>query len=180
MIVPVVHGILSWLTLIGTIFVALAILSFIATRFVKIPLAKRIWAFMKKHAIGLAFIIALIATSGSLFYSEVAGYDPCRLCWYQRIFVYPMVILFGIAHLKKDKRIFGYAAPLAIIAGLIAAYHYSIQMRAVATPGISDACSATGASCVSSEFFAFGFITIPFMDLIACILILLLALAYRK
>ena len=72
-------------------------------------------------------IIALVASLGSLYFSEVLLYVPCELCWYQRILMYPLVILLGIAAVKKDAGIVTYVLPLSIIGGSISIYHYLIQ-----------------------------------------------------
>jgi disulfide bond formation protein DsbB len=127
----------------------------------------------------IAWAIATIATSGSLFYSEVAGYIPCKLCWYQRIFMYPLVLIIGLA-LVQRKKAADFILALSIPGFLIAAYHITIQWLALAVPGISDACSATGASCVSAEFMTFGFISIPFMSASAFLLLIVLAIVQKR
>src|SRR3989338_1350997 len=88
--------------------------------------------FLKKNAIMFAFFVALVAMMGSLFYSEIAGYSPCKLCWYQRILMYPLVLVFLIAWLKKDKKVYIYALPVAVLGALIALYHnYTYYMAQV-------------------------------------------------
>src|SRR5699024_7405017 len=75
----------------------------------------------------IIWVQALIALIGSLFYSEVMGYVPCELCWIQRIFMYPLVIIYGIAALKKDLSI---ALPGLVLSGIglcISIYHYLLQ-----------------------------------------------------
>jgi len=145
-----------------------------------LPLLRSIFSFVERRPLTLAWIVSLVATLGSLFYSEIAGYDPCRLCWYQRILMYPMAIILGIATFKKDKLVWRYALPLSVIGGIIAAYHYGIQLLANARPGFSDACTATGASCVSSEFWAFHYITIPTMALTAFVVIFILMVLWKR
>ncbi|MDZ5610621.1 disulfide oxidoreductase, partial [Bacillus pseudomycoides] len=74
-----------------------------------------------------AWCVSLIATLGSLYLSEIMKYEPCTLCWYQRILMYPLVLLLGTAIIRKDYRIGIYSLVLAIIGACIAAYHYSLQ-----------------------------------------------------
>ena len=122
----------------------------------------------------LGFIIALVATSGSLFYSEIASYTPCELCWYQRILMYPQVLILGMAMWKKDKNIADYSILLSILGGIIATYHYIIQF--VETKIVP--CSAVGYSVSCSDNFVldYGYITIPMMALSAFVAIIILML----
>ena len=117
--------------------------------------------FFKKFAMPLSFVAALLATLGSLFYSEVAGYEPCKLCWYQRIFMYPLVFLFATAWFAKEKSVFLFSAMLSGIGGLIAGYHYLVQI------GVASAtsCGVVGysVSCAQKFVMQFGYITIPMM-----------------
>ena len=131
--------------------------------------------FLNKNTLLFAFVIALIATVGSLFYSEIAGYIPCKLCWYQRIFMYPLPILLGIALFKKDNKISHYVIPLSIIGGIISIYHYTTQIL-----NNSVICSAESASCASKIFFSYGYITIPIMALTAFALIIVLTYITNK
>ena len=75
----------------------------------------------------LAWFIAVIAMAGSLYYSEVAGFPPCEYCWYQRIAMYPLVVILGIAILRRDTGVRRYVLPLAIPGGLISMYHYGVE-----------------------------------------------------
>lgn len=126
-------------------------------------------------ALWLSFAIALTATAGSLYFSDVAGLEPCTLCWYQRIAMYPLALILGIAAWRQDWGIRRYAAPLAAIGAVIAAYHVVLQ-RVPSLP--STGCSVT-APCSAIDLERFGFVTIPVMALVAfaAILTVLLALA---
>lgn len=117
----------------------------------------------------IAWIQAFLATSISLVYSEILKYPPCTLCWYQRIFMYPIWIILTIAILTKDKRAGKYLIPLAIIGTLFAAYHTLIQYNII--PEQFTPCTA-GISCTEKYVNYFGFITIPLLSLIAFIIIL--------
>ncbi|WP_046225443.1 disulfide oxidoreductase [Paenibacillus dauci] len=128
-------------------------------------------SFLAKYYLFLAWIVAIVATGGSLYLSDVLKFDPCKLCWFQRIFMYPQVILLGIAAYRSDRRIVGYVLPLSIIGGLIALYHYAeehIPALARVTP------CTTGVPCNQAYFELLGFITIPFMAFVAFTLIALL------
>ncbi|HEX5578178.1 MAG TPA: disulfide oxidoreductase [Candidatus Limnocylindria bacterium] len=123
----------------------------------------------------LAFAVALTATAGSLYFSEVAHMVPCTLCWYQRIAMYPLALMLGIAAWRGDWGIRRYTAPLAAIGALIAAYHVVLQR----VPGLPSAGCSLTAPCSAIDLERFGFVTIPVMALIAflAILTVLFALA---
>lgn len=113
---------------------------------------------IQKNALLLSLIVSFTATFGSLFYSEIAGFEPCKLCWFQRIFMYPQLIIFAIALFKKDEKIFAYSLALSIIGVSISSYHYFLQF------GFIDiSCHVVGMSTLCTEYFKqdFGFITIP-------------------
>ena len=78
-------------------------------------------------ALAGAFVVAVLATAGSLYFSEVAQFKPCRLCWYQRIAMYPLVVILGIAAWRGDPGVRRYAAPLAAIGAVISTYHYLLE-----------------------------------------------------
>src|SRR6185503_8298121 len=78
---------------------------------------------MKKIVLYIAFLQALIAMLGSLYFSNVLNFPPCILCWYQRICMYPMVLLLGIGIVRQDKKIYTYVLPLAVIGLVIGVYH---------------------------------------------------------
>lgn len=116
-----------------------------------------------------AWIVALAATLAALFIGEVMGQTPCVLCWYQRIFMFPLAIVLGIASYRGDFAVVRYAQPLAAFGALIAGYHVLVYFGAVAeslTP-----CSASGPSCSSSDMTIAGGIPIPLLSLAAFMLI---------
>ncbi len=122
-------------------------------------------------------IVAAAATSGSLYFSDIAGWTPCKDCWYQRIFMYPQVLLLAVALWKKDRHIALYILTLSIIGMGIAIDHYAEQVEAafaaVGAPEIDPLipCDNSGVSCAKTEIhFTFGYITIPMMALTAFVL----------
>jgi disulfide bond formation protein DsbB len=108
------------------------------------------------------WLIALTATLGSLYYSEVAHYTPCKLCWYQRIAMYPLAIVLGIAAWRRDGGIRRYALPVVAIGAAISVFHYLLQRF----PDLdsSATCDPT-APCTATWVWEFHFISIPFMAL---------------
>ncbi|MFM2357929.1 MAG: hypothetical protein RJA61_666 [Candidatus Parcubacteria bacterium] len=134
---------------------------------------KNIILIVGKRAIIFIFLIALFATVGSLLYSDVVGYEPCKLCWFQRIFMYPQVILLPLALWRKETSIVAYSFALSLAGGLIAFYHYLLQRGIVETAP----CSAVGYGANCSDIFvmSYGYITIPLMALSAFILMTLIA-----
>ena len=128
----------------------------------------------------LAFIVALAAMLGSLYYSEVAGFIPCRLCWYQRILMYPLVAVTFVGALRRDDFLPGYVLPLSITGMGVSAYHYLMEKGIVAA---SSTCSAD-VPCNITYVNYLGFITIAFMAFVAFTLITLIMFgmwaAYRR
>jgi disulfide bond formation protein DsbB len=128
-------------------------------------------------ALPLAWLVALTATLGSLYFSEVANFEPCTLCWYQRIAMYPLAVILGIAALRKDRRVWIYGVPLAGIGAAIAGYHYLVERFPDLDQG---ACSAT-LPCTFVWFEELGFVTLPFMALAGFLFIIaLLTLPTRE
>ena len=168
-----VNQALSILTVLGQVAViALVILLFLRKH------ESGLVRFVARHALALAFLVALIATAGSLTYSDVIGYAPCKLCWFQRIFMYPQVILLGIALWKKDRAVINYALGLSIPGAFIAGYHYLLQLGVA--PTLS--CGAVGysVSCAQRFVLNFGYITIPLMAFTAFALIIIFSLVQKR
>ena len=138
----------------------------------------------RERVIWFGFSVALISMLGSLFYSEILKFDPCRLCWYQRIFMYPLVVILGVAAARKDRKIGFYAIPLAVIGGMVALYHYAQQVlfhlgiiKTVINCGLQDF------SCSYVYKIWYGHITIPMMALtgfVAITVLLVIALKSEK
>lgn len=136
---------------------------------------------LKSYLLPLAFLQAVVAMAGSLFFSEVWGLVPCVLCWYQRISMYPIVILSFVAMQRKDDKAYLYILPLSVIGVFISLYH-NILYYAVnwgIRPDWSGPCQA-GVSCTTAYFEWWGFITIPLMSLVAHLVITVLMLLLWK
>jgi disulfide bond formation protein DsbB len=121
-------------------------------------------------AYGLAFVVAIAATGGSLYFSEVAGYVPCTLCWYQRIAMYPLVPILAVAAARRDPGGRWYAIALAGIGAVIAAYHVALEW----IPSLDSGACDVSAPCTFVWFRVFGFISLPTLALIAFLFILTL------
>lgn len=159
--------ILSIGTIAAQVLIGLIIFALLSSKFRNY--INPIFNFFKDKAILIAFLISLSATLISLFYSDVLGYEPCKLCWIQRIFIYPQVIIFGLALYKKDKNVMLYGIALSIIGAVVAFYHNMIQL------GFKSPfpCSALGdaVSCTQNYVLEFGYITIPMMSFTVFVLI---------
>lgn len=121
------------------------------------PLA-RLRADLSTAALPLSALVAATAMAGSLYYSEVAEFIPCELCWFQRIAMYPLALLLTIAAVRRDSRIAAYAAPLALAGLAVSIYHYQLEWF----PNQGSAC-AVDAPCSARQVEIFGFVSIPFM-----------------
>ncbi len=118
-----------------------------------------------KNALPIGFFLGFFALAGSLIYSEIYGLTPCLFCWWQRIFIYPLAILFGIAWYRSSKfseeiNIFHYTTPIAFVGTLVSTYHIMLQRGIV---GPSGSCILNGTPCNIISTQVFGFITIPVM-----------------
>ena len=122
-----------------------------------------------------AFAVALTATLGSLFFSEMASFVPCRLCWFQRIFMYPLVPLLLALAIRRDRRgsLF-YALPLTALGTIVSIYHLYIEAHPEAE---TEGCKVGGGSCAVKWINEFGYITIPTLAITASVLISLLVIA---
>jgi disulfide bond formation protein DsbB len=136
----------------------------------KKPLGQRYLDIVQTHGLTFALIIALTSVLGSLFYSEVAEFAPCKLCWFQRIFKYPLLFILTMAVAAKDRRVVRYVLPLSLTGLCISMYHYTVQL--INTFGevpeaLAPSCSTVGMtpSCVDYFFMHYGYITLPMMCL---------------
>jgi len=133
--------------------------------------------FRSQYLIYFAWIQSIAAMFGSLYYSEIKHFTPCVLCWYQRILMYPLVIIIAVGILRKDKKIYQYVLPMSILGWSIALYHVLLQKGIL--PEAIAPCTI-GASCVTKYTGYFGFITIPVMSLTAFSIITLCMIFYWR
>lgn len=128
----------------------------------------RTWDQVAEVAIPLAALVGLTATLGSLYYSEIRNFIPCQLCWFQRIAMYPLPLILGIAAWRGDRQIRSYVIPMAAVGAAISVYHY--QLEWFPSQG-TIACSAE-IPCTVVWIRELGFISIPFMALSGFLLII--------
>lgn len=133
--------------------------------------------FFRKNSLHLAWGIALISTTGSLFFSEVLKFSPCILCWYQRILMYPLVVILFVGILRKEKFIYQYVLPFTTVGLLISSYHNLLYYKML--PDSLTPCTL-GISCTTKFIELFGFMTIPFLSFCSFLLITIFMLIYRK
>ena len=165
---------LALLSVVAEITVAAALVLHVAGRFS--ATAAR-WKLAFVDAIGpqalvLAFLVAAVSMSGSLWFSEGAHFTPCRLCWYQRIAMYPLVPLLGLAAWRRDDGIRPYAATLASLGAAVSAYHVLIERF----PSLESGACEVANPCTIIWVRRFGYLTIPTMALSAFALIVTLML----
>ena len=129
-----------------------------------------------RHILLSLWLISVVASAGSLFFSEVMEYPPCVLCWYQRIAMYPLVILLLVGSYRSVKEAFYFSLPIGLIGWIIAFYHNLLHFEIV--PENASPCRE-GVSCSTVYIELFGFITIPMMSLLA-FSIICLGLIYLK
>lgn len=131
----------------------------------------RLRADLATAALPVAWIVATVTTLGSLYYSEIAHFVPCALCWYQRIAVYPLVLLLGIAALRRDRAVRIYVIAQCAVGAVIATYHAYIQAFPPETG--TSFCTAE-APCTTRYVWELGFVSLPFMALTAFLFIITL------
>jgi len=101
---------------------------------------------------------------GALFLSEAMGLVPCELCWYQRIFMFPLVIILAVGLATSDVRVYAYALPMVVVGWFVALYHNLLYLGVV--PPALQPCGQ-GPSCAEVDLNLFGFISIPLLSLLA-------------
>ncbi len=133
----------------------------------------KVLKFLISKGLFLSLAISVLATFGSLYFSEILKLPPCKLCWYQRIFMYPQAVLFLTAVVAKSNEVFKYSLPLSLMGAFIALRHYYLQIN----PNPYAPCDILGYSVSCTEKFTvyFGFITIPWMAFSSFIALSLLA-----
>jgi disulfide bond formation protein DsbB len=122
-----------------------------------------------KLALYASWFIALLAVVGSLYFSEVLHLPPCLLCWYQRIFMYPLAIIIGMGLIRNDRNMPYYALPLSLIGLGIATYHVLLYYGFISENLLQ--CSLSGVSCTVKQIEWLGFVSIPLLSFIAFVFI---------
>jgi disulfide bond formation protein DsbB len=170
-----VTNILSFIIVLCDV-LAVFLLLLLMTPLGKTARGQKIAKFFGENALLLAFVVAAASVASSLFYSNVADFVPCLLCWWSRILLYPQAVILLVALLANDERVRKYCITLSAIGVVVSAYHTSLQF------GGADLipCTTTGVSCEHVYFVTYGYVTIPTMALTAFALILLFMLFKKK
>lgn len=124
-----------------------------------------------------AWLVSAAAAAGSLFFSQVMGFAPCVLCWYQRIFLFPLVVILAVGLFPADRGVVRYALPLAVLGWLVAGYHNLVYAGVV--PESLQPCTR-GVSCTEEHIELFGVFSIPLLSLLAFTTLVGLLLAVHR
>jgi disulfide bond formation protein DsbB len=125
----------------------------------------------------LGWVVSVIATLGSLFFSEVIGYAPCSLCWYQRIFMYPLVLVLAKGLFPLDQKVYGFSLPLALVGWVFALYHNLLHWNII--PENAAPCRQ-GVACSTVYIDWLGFVTIPLLSLVAFSMVIILLFLFNR
>src|SRR4029077_13847078 len=127
-------------------------------------------SFLWGYELRAACLVEAIATGGSLFFSEIAGFIPCELCWYQRICMYPLSIITLLAALANDRRVARYLLPLPLVGAGVSVYHLLVENGVVEQ---AKACLASApGGCATKWINEFGYMTIPTLALTGFVLLI--------
>ena len=133
--------------------------------------------FIKKSALYVVFAVSLLSTLGSFYFSEILGWALCSLCWYQRVLVISLVLILAVGIIFRDTKCYRYILPVSVLGTLVALFHNLLYWGVI--PESAVPC-ANGISCTAANLAIAGFVTIPFLSLIAFALITTLVLMYKK
>ncbi|MCU1455262.1 MAG: disulfide bond formation protein [Acidimicrobiales bacterium] len=166
------------LTLVANVLVVVAVVLVVGGRVAPALRAVRQRGHLLARRWGLpaAAVVAVTATAGSLWFSEVAGLRPCRLCWFQRTEMYPLAIILAVAALRRDRSIAWYAVPLAALGAAVSTYHYVLEWNPNLDSGSCDPLNP----CTVVYFRTFGFMSLPYMALSGFLAIMVLAIAAAR
>ena len=165
--------ILTTLTLVSNILFCLGII------IIAFDKKARIWVFdfVHTHVVALLLTFSLSAVLGSLAYSNIIGFPPCELCWFQRIFMYPQALIAFIALLKKDASVVVYSFALSVFGIVVAFYHSMVHWGFM---GGLLGCTAIGGECGKVYVLEYRYITIPFMALSIFVYLIAISVIYYK
>jgi disulfide bond formation protein DsbB len=162
---------LATATLAGNLFLIGYTIAYVLNRYagIEVPGYERFNQEIYSRRYYLALVVSALATGGSLYLSNGLGWEPCRLCWFQRIMMYPLVVIIGWGLVLGRDDMDDYVLPLSVLGAGTAIYHYGIQRVEQFS---SAGCSILSVSCSTEYTFHFGYINIPMMALTAFLLIL--------
>lgn len=175
--VEIVNKILSLGTIVLQLVIAVVVINLI---FFRSP-SNKVLLFFKKYTFYLGFIVALGAVVLSLFYSQIVGFPPCELCWVERIFLYPQLILFGMELHKRDHSIVDFSIVFAVFGSIVSMYHVYLESGGSSSLGCAalTPVSVNQVSCAIRYIYEFGYITMPIMALTLSLFIISILLNYK-
>ena len=165
--------IIGFLTLLSNIIfvgVVLAMLIHAGTR-------AKLSSFVHKYILELLFWGVMSAVVGSLIYSQIIGFPPCDLCWWQRIFMYPQALILLVAMFRKEKGVIDYLVPLSVLGAILSLYQSMVQWG---FGGSVFTCTAVGSACAKVFVLEYSYITIPFMSFTVFTYIIALKFIYYR
>jgi len=178
---PVYVEIINKILSVGTILLQVFILAILINLIFFRKRTNPFLLFIKDYTFILGFLGALGAFALSLFYSEIVGFPPCELCWIQRIFLYPQLILFGMELYKRDKSIVDFSLAFASLGSIVSVYHIYVENGG--TKGLSCATlSPVGSSqisCAVRYIYEFGYVTMPIMAFTLSFFIIVILMNYK-
>lgn len=177
MVLTIGLTVISWLALAGFTGLVVLFLAYLSDKTVKSKFIARFRSFVAPRAYSIGFLLSLTATMASLFLSEIIHFQPCVLCWYQRIAMYPLPLLFYIALMRGERTVSPYLIALNIFGLAVALYHYSLHvLPRTLVPLLPCSKAVGGVPCDKGYELYFGFMTFPFMAAVVFALILVVLL----
>lgn len=175
--VETVNKILS----LGTIFLQLIIVLLVFNLVFLRHRTNKFLLFFKKYTFLFGFLVALGAVALSLFYSEIVGYPPCELCWIQRIFLYPQLILFGMELYKRERSIVDFSIVFATIGSIVSLYHVYVENGGASSLdcAVLKPTNLNEVSCAFRYIYEFRYVTMPIMALTLSLFIISILLNYK-
>ena len=178
---PVYLDTLNKILAIGTILLQVVVLCVLVALAFFRSRSNPFLLFLKEYTFILGFLAALGAFALSLFYSNIVGFPPCELCWIQRIFLYPQLILFGMELYKRDRSIVDFSIVFAVFGSIVSLYHVYVEnggTKGLACANIATT-STTEISCATRYIYEFGYITMPIMALTLSLFIIVILSNYK-
>lgn len=175
--VEIVNKILS----LGTIFLQIAIVVLVVNLIFFRKRTNPLLIFFKDFTFIFGFLAGLGSVALSLFYSQIVGYPPCELCWIQRIFLYPQLVLFSMELYKRDRSIVDFSMAFAILGSIVSVYHVYIENGGSSSLGCAalTPTNTNQVSCAIRYIYEFGYITMPIMALTLSLFIISILLNYK-
>lgn len=158
---------LAVLAVIAQVFVVGSLVAWLVQRVGRVRSFDALVGLVGADSLRLASLVSVVATIGSLYFSEVRHFTPCVLCWYQRIGMYPLAVMLPIAAFRNDRAVGRYALPLSVIGGAVSIYHYQLERF----PDQESISCSSEVPCTTIWFEQFGYITLPMLALSAFALI---------